>query len=615
MSSSVTARAGSLMQVLRRVFRLAAPYFQSEEKWRARAMLLTIVALNLFYVYVAVLGNEWYGRFYDALQNKNAVVFWHEVGVFGWIAFANIAVQVLKFYVTQLLQLRWRSWMTRSYLTRWMSDRTFYHLELARYAGKAGKDGKESNTPDNPDQRLQEDMQIFTSATMTLSMGLLNAVVTLMSFIGLLWALSGNFSFSFHGTTYQVVGAMVWVALGYSILGTVITHFIGRPLIKLNFTQQRFEADFRHHLVRVREYSEAIALDKGEKVEREQLDLRFGDVLRNYLQLIKQQKNLVTFTSFFGQAAVIFPFLVAGQQYFGGAFQLGHLMQIGSAFGKVQESLSWFVDNYDSVAVWRATTDRLTSFDDGMRAHAEREDGLQRTPASVLRTDDLAVALPNGTPLLAGAALAVKPGDSVLLQGPSGSGKSTLFRSFAGIWPFSKGRMDVPDNVAFMPQRPYVPDGKLRDALTYPNPASSFSDEQLRQALADALLPDLAGRLDDSDAWSQKLSGGEQQRLAIARVLLKKPAWLFADEITSALDAQAESVLYKRLADTVQAAGGAMVSIAHRAAVGDFHNQRWTLVPQEEDTASAGGTGKGAASGARYRLNTAAVALPVTSAT
>jgi putative ATP-binding cassette transporter len=599
MSSSVTARAGSFVQVLRRVLRLAAPYFQSEEKWRARAMLLTIVALNLFYVYVAVLGNEWYGRFYDALQNKNAVVFWHEVGVFGWIAFANIAVQVLKFYVTQLLQLRWRSWMTRSYLTRWMSDRTFYHLELARYAGKAGKDG---HTPDNPDQRLQEDMQIFTSATMTLSMGLLNAVVTLMSFIGLLWALSGNFSFSFHGTTYQVVGAMVWVALAYSILGTVITHFIGRPLIKLNFTQQRYEADFRHHLVRVREYSEAIALDKGEKVEREQLDLRFGDVLRNYLQLIKQQKNLVTFTSFFGQAAVIFPFLVAGQQYFGGAFQLGHLMQIGSAFGKVQESLSWFVDNYDSVAVWRATTDRLTSFDDGMRAHAEREDGLQRTPATVLRTDDLAVALPNGTPLLAGAALAVKPGDSVLLQGPSGSGKSTLFRSFAGIWPFSKGRMDVPDNVAFMPQRPYVPDGKLRDALTYPNPATNFSDDQLRQALTDALLPDLAARLDDSDAWSQKLSGGEQQRLAIARVLLKKPAWLFADEITSALDARAESVLYKRLADTVHAAGGAMVSIAHRAAVGDFHNQRWTLVPQEQSAqGAAGSTG-----GARYRLDTVA---------
>lgn len=588
MSPSVTARAGSFIQVLRRVFRLAAPYFKSEEKWRARAMLVAIVALNLFYVYVAVLGNQWYGRFYDALQNKDVVAFWREVRVFGWIAFFNIAVQVLKFYITQLLQLRWRTWMTRSYMSRWMADRTFYHLELARYTNRNGA------APDNPDQRIQEDMQLFTSATMTLSMGLLNAVVTLLSFIGLLWTLSGNFSFTAGGTTYQIVGAMVWVALGYSIFGTVITHFIGRPLIGLNFRQQRYEADFRHHLVRVREYSEAIALDHGEKVERGQLDLRFGDVLRNYLLLIKQQKNLVTFTSFFGQAAVIFPFIVAAQQYFGGAFQLGHLMQIGSAFGKVQESLSWFVDNYNSVAEWRATTDRLTSFDDGMAAHAARSDALERASSQSLHTDDLAVDLPNGTPLLAGAALSVKPGDSVLLQGPSGSGKSTLFRSFAGIWPFSKGKLQVPENVAFMPQRPYVPDGRLRDALTYPNPAANFSDDQLRQALDDALLPDLVDRLDDSDAWSQKLSGGEQQRLAIARVLLKKPAWLFADEVTSALDAQAESVLYKRLADTVKAAGGAMVSIAHRAAVGDFHNQRWTLVPQEE----------GKDGGARYRLST-----------
>ncbi|MCR6478265.1 ABC transporter ATP-binding protein/permease [Variovorax sp. ZS18.2.2] len=590
MSSSVTARAATFAQVLKRVFALSAPYFRSEEKWRARVMLLGIVALNLFYVFVAVLGNQWYGRFYDALQNKDSVVFWREVGVFGWIAFANIAVQVLKFYVTQLLQLRWRTWMTRDYLTRWMSNRTFYHLELARYATKDGQ------TPDNPDQRIQEDMQLFTDYTMTLSMGLLNAVVTLVSFVGILWALSGSFAFSMGGTTYQIAGAMVWLAVVYCVVGTVITHFIGRPLIDTNFRQQRFEADFRHHLVRVREYSEAIALDKGEKVEHGQLDLRFGSVLRNYLVLIKQQKNLITFTSFFGQAAVIFPFIVAAPRFFSGAIHLGQLIQISSAFGKVQESLSWFVDNYDRVAVWRATTDRLTSFDDAMRAHAEQAIPLERDEAAELRSDDLSVTLPNGATLLSGAALAVKPGDSVLLQGPSGSGKSTLFRSFAGIWPFASGHVKVPDGAVFMPQRPYVPDGKLRDALTYPNPAADFTDDQLRQALTDALLPDLVTRLDDSDSWSQKLSGGEQQRLAIARVLLKKPAWLFADEITSALDAKAESELYKRLSDTVHAAGGAMVSIAHRAAVGDFHNQRWTLVPQEEGTAG----------GARYRLNTSA---------
>ncbi|MDH6167861.1 putative ATP-binding cassette transporter [Variovorax boronicumulans] len=590
MSSSVTARAATFAQVLRRVFALAAPYFRSEEKWRARTMFAAIVALNLAYVYALVLFNQWYGRFYDGLQNKDATVFWREIRVFCVLAFFNILLQVLKFYVTQLLQLRWRTWMTRDYMTRWMANRTFYHLELARYANKEGQ------TPDNPDQRIQEDMQLFTDYTMTLSMGLLNAVVTLVSFVGILWGLSGSFEFSMGGTTYQIVGAMVWLAVAYCVVGTVITHFIGRPLIGTNFRQQRFEADFRHHLVRVREYSEAIALDRGEKVEHGQLDTRFGSVLRNYLLLIKQQKNLITFTSFFGQAAVIFPFVVAAPRFFSGAIQLGQLMQISSAFGKVQDSLSWFVDNYDKVAVWRATTDRLTTFDDAMRAHAAQAMPLERAEAAELRSDDLSVALPNGTSLLSGATLAVKAGDSVLLQGPSGSGKSTLFRSFAGIWPFASGHVKVPDDAVFMPQRPYVPDGKLRDALTYPNPAADFTDDQLRQALTDALLPDLASRLDDSDSWSQKLSGGEQQRLAIARVLLKKPAWLFADEITSALDAQAEGVLYKQLSDTVHAAGGAMVSIAHRAAVGDFHNQRWTLVPQEE----------GAAGRARYRLNVSA---------
>ncbi len=591
MSTSVSAASSpaperSFLETLRRIARLAAPYFRSEEKWRARGMLFAIVALNLGYVYVAVLGNQWYGRFYDSLQNKDAAVFWREIGVFGWIAFANIAVQVVKFYVTQLLQLRWRAWMTRSYLGRWMADRTFYHLELARYQAQAG------HSPDNPDQRLQEDMQMFTDYTMKLSMGLLNAVVTLVSFVGILWGLSGAFDLNVGGTTYQIAGSMVWLALAYCIVGTIITHFIGRPLIRLNFLQQRFEADFRHHLVRVREYSEAIALDNGEPVERRQLDTRFGSVLKNYLQLIKQQKNLVGFTSFFGQAAVIFPFIVSAPRFFSGAIQLGALMQIGSAFGKVQDSLSWFVDNYDSVAVWRATTDRLTSFDDAMRAHETTHSELSRTGATALRTDDLDVALPTGVQLLAKAAVDVQPGDTVLLQGPSGSGKSTLFRAFAGIWPFAHGHVSVPDDAMFIPQRPYVPDGSLRDALAYPNPAADYTDEALRQALVDALLPDLAKRLDDSDAWSQKLSGGEQQRLAIARVLLKKPAWLFADEATSSLDAEAEKTLYQRLAATVQSAGGAMVSIAHRAAVGDHHQKRWTLEPQPD-----GAPG-------RYRLNT-----------
>jgi putative ATP-binding cassette transporter len=581
MSPSVNERAKTFVQVLRRVLALAAPYFRSEEKWRARLMFAAIVALNLAYVYALVLFNQWYGRFYDGLQNKDAAVFWREVRVFCVLAFFNIALQVLKFYVTQLLQLRWRAWITRNYLGRWMANRTFYELELARYAKSDGA------TPDNPDQRIQEDMQLFTAATMTLSMGLLNAVVTLISFVGILWGLSGTTALPIGGSTYEIAGSMVWLALVYCVVGTVITHYIGRPLIGLNFRQQRFEADFRHHLVRVREYSEAIALDRGETVERGQLDLRFGAVLRNYLALIKQQKNLVTFTAFFGQAAVIFPFVVAAPRFFSGAIQLGQLMQISSAFGKVQDALSWFVDNYDNVASWRATADRLTSFDDAIRAHAEKSDAFERSDAEALRADGLSLSLPGGSkPLLANAALSATAGDSVLVQGPSGSGKSTLFRAFAGIWPFGSGKVQVPADAMFLPQRPYVPNGPLRQALAYPEDAARYSDAELRQALADALLPDLAARLDDSDAWSQKLSGGEQQRLAIARVLLKKPRWVFADEISSALDGPAEHTLYQRLSEMVRARNGAMVSIAHRAAVGEFHTQRWTLVPEAEGAAA-----------------------------
>ncbi|RST53878.1 ABC transporter ATP-binding protein/permease [Variovorax sp. MHTC-1] len=580
----------SLLSTLRRIGALAAPYFSSEEKWKARGLLATIVALNLGTVYMLVLNNQWFGRFYDALQNKDQAVFWREIVFFCWIAAGYIVIAILKFYLTQLLQLRWRAWMTRSYLARWMADRTFYRLELARYGQQDGQ------TPDNPDQRIQEDMQLFTDYTMTLSMGLLNAVVTLVSFIGILWTLSGVVSVPFFGSSYTVPGSMVWIALAYCAAGTVITHFIGRPLIGLNFQQQRYEADFRHHLMRVREYSEAIALDRGEQVEHGQLQLRFGSVLKNYLKLIGKQKNLVAFTASFGQASVIFAFIVQAPRFFSGAIQLGQLMQVNSAFGRVQDSLSWFVDNYDRVAVWRATADRLTSFEAAMRAHAGAASAVERAPSGGgegLRADDLTVALPGGASLIQNAALMVKPGDSVLLQGPSGSGKSTLFRAFAGIWPFARGRVSMPENAMFIPQRPYVPDGRLRDALAYPQPASEYSDAQLKQALEDALLPDLAARLDDSDAWTQKLSGGEQQRLAIARVLLKKPAWLFADEATSALDAQAEETLYRRLAEGVRAAGGAMVSIAHRASAGAFHDKRWTLVPQPEGA------------DARYRLDAA----------
>jgi len=580
-----------------RVWALSAPYFRSEDKWKARGLLAAIVALNLAAVYMLVLLNDWNRVFYDALQNKDAAVFWTQLGRFTYLAFAFIIIAVYRFYLTQLLEMRWRAWMTTHYLQRWLTGQAFYRLELARFTGAAnGQPNSAANplaSPDNPDQRIQEDINLFTSYSISLSMGLLNAVVTLVSFVGILWSLSGAFAFHFNGASYSIPGFMVWMAVLYCALGSIATHYIGRPQIRLNFRQQQVEADFRHHMVRVREYSESIALDKGEAVERAHLDTRFAAVLANYLTLIKKQKNLVWFTNFFGQAAVVFPFVVAAPRFFSGAIQLGELMQIASAFGRVQDSLSWLVDNYSSLAAWRATTDRLTSFEDNISTVMQQKlaqsklnashapgagaDIAPKTAPDTLVTSGLSIKLPTGATLLENLSLQAGPGQSVLLKGPSGSGKSTLFRSLAGIWPFASGPVHLPLDAMFIPQRPYFPDGSLRDALAYPQPAADYSDAALRQALVDALLPDLAARLDEKNAWTQKLSGGEQQRLAIARVLLKQPHWIFADEATSALDEAAEQTLYAKLLAQTQHSGGALVSIAHRPSVAAFHDQLWAL--------------------------------------
>lgn len=574
----------SFGQFVKRVTKLSLPYFQSEEKWVARGFLGVIVLLNLAVVYMAVLFNDWNGVFYDALQNKNEKVFWEQMVRFSYLAFGSIIITVYKFYLTQLLEIRWRKWMTKQYLKRWLTNQTFYKLELLRFSTA----GNQTGNPDNPDQRISEDVNQFTTSTVSLSMGLLNAVVTLVSFVGILWGLSGSLSFVLGGSAYSIPGYMVWVAIAYCLVGSVLTHYIGRSQIKLNFFQQKYEADFRHHMVRVREYSEAIALDKGEPVERSHLGTRFATVLANYIALIKAQKNLIWFTSFFGQAAIIFPFVVAAPRFFSGAIALGQLMQIASAFGQVQGSLSWFVDSYSGLASWRATTDRLTSFDESMTA-SEFLAAAPSTDASAmnaplnaalpvsLTTHDLTLQLPNGQTLLEHANLTAQVGDAILLSGPSGSGKSTLFRAFAGIWPFSKGQVHLPTNAMFIPQRPYFPNGSLRDALAYPEPATSYTDAMLQDALTQALLPQLTSRLDHKDAWGQILSGGEQQRLAIARVLLKKPQWIFADEATSALDVEAENTLYKRLLAGVNIAKGAIISIAHRPSVAVFHNKIWQL--------------------------------------
>ena len=563
-----------------RTWALSLPYYRSEQKWQARGLLAAIVALNLGSVYMLVLINDWNRLFYNSLELRDVDAFWLQLGRFTLLAFAYVVIAAYKLYLTQLLEMRWRAWMTGFYLDRWLAHHAFYQLELMRFSQA------EKATPDNPDQRIQEDLNLFTAHTVSLSMGILNAVVTLASFVGILWGLSGIFTVDVLGTHFEIAGFMVWAALLYYAVASGLTHFVGRPLIQLNYDQQRYEADFRHHLVRVREYSEAIALDRGEAVERSQLDHRFSHVLANYLQLLKTQKNLTWFTVGVFQVAVVFPFVVAAPRFFSGAIQLGELMQIASAFGRVQEALSWFVENYDRLATWRATTDRLTRFEDHIAALERTTPAQKATNSIALQVDGLSVALPTGVMLLVDAALHAQPGDTILLQGISGSGKSTLFRTLAGIWPFSQGQMALPRDAMFIPQRPYFPNAALRDALAYPNPASDYSDAALKQALQEALLPELTDHLNEVKAWGQQLSGGEQQRLALARVFLKKPRWVFADEATSALDEAAEGLLYTRLIDMVQAAQGALISIAHRPGILRFHKRVWQLDRQPDGAAA-----------------------------
>lgn len=617
MTMSTTSRWRQIRHTLRHVLALALPYFQSMpsspphrsdrwEPWRRRGLLAAIVTLNLASVYMLVLINDWNRVFYDALQDKNQAVFWHELGRFTYLAFGFIAIAVYKFYLTQLLELRWRTWMTQQFMHRWLTAPTHYHLELLRFAHTAGV----APSPDNPDQRIAEDVNLFTSYTVGLAMGLLNAVVTLVSFVGILWGLSGPFTLAWQGQDWVIPGFMVWMAVLYCAVGSWLTHHIGRPLTALNVEQQRREAHFRHHLVRVREYSESIAFDQGEEVERQRLGRRFSTVIDNALLLIHAQKRLIWFTSGFGQAAVVFPFVVAAPRFFSGAIQLGELMQIASAFGRVQDALSWFVDNYASLAAWQATTNRLTDFDARLSSPSmdmgtalsnhPQHDNTPHTPnhqakppasdvpkhtnpsaSAQWQAHALRVCLPDGRALGLPSEWVIRPGDRICIQGASGSGKSTLLRALSGLWPWTHGHLhppnDHPQHTLFVPQRPYMPHGPLREALAYPDPTDRYTDAQLHAALTQACLPQWRTQLDAEDAWNQTLSGGEQQRLALARVFLKQPRWLFLDEATSALDAPTERLVYERLLDMVALQDGAVVSVAHRPQVAALHTDIWQV--------------------------------------
>ncbi|HQU15688.1 MAG: ABC transporter ATP-binding protein [Chromatiales bacterium 21-64-14] len=552
----------------RDVWRLSRPYWRSEERWSAWGLLLVIVGLTLGMVYLNVLFNTWYKEFYDALQQLNKTAFAHALFRFTWLAVLFIIAAVYQLYLNQMLQIRWRRWLTDHYLGEWLKDRTYYHMQVF------------SDGTDNPDQRISDDLSMFVRQTLTLSLGLLSSVVTLASFIGILWTISGSLSFHVQGRLVVIPGYMVWAALVYAVVGTWLTNRIGNPLVRLNFDQQRYEADFRFSLVRLRENSEGVALYGGEPRERDHFMGRFGHVFGNYWRIMIQQKRLTWFTSGYGQMAVIFPILVAAPRFFAKQIELGGLMQIASAFGQVQGALSYIVNSYADLANWHAVVDRLRTFERNMgdiRDLRERHGSIHVEQAEALKVTGLDLRLPDGTPLLSGLSLDVAAGETLLIMGASGSGKSTLIRAIAGLWPFGSGEVQLPPRTQslFLPQRPYLPIGTLRDALLYPYGDPDTDPVRLQGVLEECGLGELSGLLAESRHWAQVLSLGEQQRIAFARVFLQCPRWLYMDEATSALDEAAEQALYRKL--RTELPESAVISVGHRSTLLAYHQRRLML--------------------------------------
>lgn len=584
--------AVSFIRVIRTVMGMADPYFHSNDPaansygWFGRlfgtegkaacVMLGVIIAGNFVQVGLSIRLNIWYRDLFDALQNKNEPAFWFQI----WWVFVPLLViwiifQMIDLITDAVFDVRWREWMTQKYFGRWLGNGTHYGMQTLGLA------------TDNPDQRIANDVRSFISSTMSLSIRLLSQLATLVSFTVILWGISKDFTLP--GTSMVIPGFLVWVALAYAVVGTFFTHLIGRPLIRLDFIQEQVEANFRFGLARIREYGEQIALLRGAAGEIQRLRHQFGRIVENYFDLLKRKLKLIGFTFSWQQISVAFPYILIGPYFFAGKVTLGQMQQGASGFGRVEGALSFFISAYQTLAGYKAVLDRLTTFNDAMGQAESLATGKNRTiHISPEKADEIKIAglklnLPDGQTIVASDNLSFRPGERTLLVGPSGSGKSTLFRAIAGIWPYGEGQIGIPEgqSALLLPQRPYLPMGTLRDAVTYPSVTGSYTDTDIAAALSKAMLPHLAGRLDEETNWTQVLSLGEQQRLAIARALLARPDWLFLDEATASLDEPTEEKTYAMLAEALP--GSTIISIGHRSTLKALHDRVVTMEPAGQD--------------------------------
>jgi putative ATP-binding cassette transporter len=564
---------------LRRFIHLAGPFFVSDEKWMARGLVVGVIGLSLLQIAVQIRINLWNKDFFNALEARDWNAFIGTMWMFAALASASMGIAVYQVYLKQLLQLRWRRWLTARLVEGWLANGHHYQVNFIG----AGVE--------NPDQRIAENAHFATDMAVDFTLGILNAVLTLVSFLGILWTLSGVIHFAVGTTTLEIPGFMVGAALLYATIGTSITYFVGRPMIAANIRQNKAEADYRFALMRLRENSEGVALIRGEEDERRGLTGFFGQVYAATKYLMQTQRRLMWLTSAYGMVGMVYPTLVASPLYFAGTMTLGGLMQTGAAFGQVQTGLNWFVDNFPRLAEWRSHITRVLEFEQALHTKGEAmlETGeaakitVIESPAGsedeeFLTIDELQIAHADGSVVIGETTTIVRKGEKILIVGESGSGKSTLFRAIAGLWPWGTGTIQVPprSRIMFMPQRPYLPLGTLRAALAYPAEAQHFPKKELKIALKRCGLEHLVERLDEVERWDRVLSGGELQRVAFARLLLHKPGWVFMDEATAALDDEAQTSMMS-LFDK-ELAGSTLISIAHRAGLDVFHDRTLNLV-------------------------------------